>query len=87
MQVMVFKPEQEEAACEWLDHWTSKMIEVSGYGRLHQYVNYGRSAKLKVTASPTEALYGYDDWRLEKLRRLKHEYDPQNWWRWYQPLI
>jgi hypothetical protein len=61
-----------------LDYWKQRFIETSGYGRLQQYVNYGNTL---------EALYGYESWRLEKLRHLKQKYDPDNLFRWYQPIV
>ncbi|KAI7778552.1 hypothetical protein LA080_001973 [Diaporthe eres] len=68
-----------------LDEWKRKFINVSGYGRLQQYVNYGNTTS--TMPDPPEALYGYEPWRLERLRGLKKLYDPDNVFRWYQPLI
>ncbi|KAK8054298.1 FAD-linked oxidoreductase alt4 [Apiospora saccharicola] len=51
---------------DWLSEQQDKFIKTSGYGRLQQYVNYGHGSK-----DPPEALYGYEQWRLQKLRRLK----------------
>ncbi|KAK8051554.1 fad fmn-dependent oxygenase oxidase [Apiospora rasikravindrae] len=67
-----------------LNGWKSRFIETSGYGELHQYVNYGNTTS--TMKDPPEALYG-EPWRLEKLRGLKRRYDPNNVFRWYQPLI
>lgn len=68
-----------------LDHWKQRFIDTSGYGRLQQYVNYGNSTA--TMKDPLEALYGYEPWRLERLRSLKQRYDPDNQFRWYQPII
>lgn len=68
-----------------LDKWKRQFIDVSGYGRLQQYVNYGNTTS--TMQDPPEALYGYEPWRLQKLRALKHKYDPENVFRWYQPLL
>lgn len=68
-----------------LDAWKSNFVHVSGYGQLRQYVNYGNTTT--TVQDPPEALYGYEPWRLEKLRMLKRKYDPDNVFRWYQPLI
>ncbi|OBR06216.1 6-hydroxy-d-nicotine oxidase [Colletotrichum higginsianum IMI 349063] len=68
-----------------LDRWKREFITTSGYGRLQQYVNYGNTTS--SMRDPPEALYGYEPWRLEKLRALKRQYDPENVFRWYQPLI
>lgn len=68
-----------------LDEWKKAFVEVSGYGRLQQYVNYGNTTS--TTRDQPEALYGYEPWRLERLRKLKKQYDPDNVFRWYQPLM
>ncbi|UQC74785.1 FAD binding domain-containing protein [Colletotrichum lupini] len=76
-----FKPKFEEH----LDRWKKEFIATSGYGRLQQYVNYGNTTT--TMKDPPEALYGYEPWRLEKLRALKQRYDPDNVFCWYQPLV
>ncbi|TEA15221.1 FAD-linked oxidoreductase alt4 [Colletotrichum sidae] len=68
-----------------LDRWKKAFIATSGYGRLQQYVNYGNTTS--TMRDPPEALYGYEPWRLGKLRGLKKVYDPDNVFRWYQPLM
>ncbi|TDZ74705.1 FAD-linked oxidoreductase alt4 [Colletotrichum trifolii] len=68
-----------------LDRWKKAFIATSGYGRLQQYVNYGNTTS--TMRDPPEALYGYESWRLDKLRALKKVYDPDNVFRWYQPLM
>ncbi|KAK1689680.1 FAD binding domain-containing protein [Colletotrichum godetiae] len=70
---------------EHLDRWKKEFIATSGYGRLQQYVNYGNTTS--SMRDPPEALYGYEPWRLEKLRALKQLYDPDNVFCWYQPLV
>jgi hypothetical protein len=68
-----------------LDHWKQRFVETSGYGRLQQYVNYGNTTS--SLQDSLEALYGYEPWRLEKLRLLKQKYDSNNMFRWYQPIV
>ncbi|KAF4624419.1 hypothetical protein G7Y89_g13752 [Cudoniella acicularis] len=75
-------PVDEELIDEWLSKQQDTFVATSGYGRLQQYVNYGHGSK-----DPPEALYGYEPWRLEKLRRLKNEFDPEGWFNGYQPFI
>jgi len=75
-------PVDEDLIDEWLSTQQDKFIETSGYGRLQQYVNYGHGSK-----DLPEALYGYEPWRLEKLRKLKKELDPEGWFNGYQPLL
>lgn len=77
--------EDREAFEGHLDKWKRQFIDVSGYGRLQQYVNYGNTTS--TMEDPPEALYGYEPWRLQKLRALKRKYDPENVFRWYQPLF
>ncbi|KAI4138072.1 MAG: hypothetical protein L6R39_006979 [Caloplaca ligustica] len=50
-------------------------------GNWSAYPNYANGDE------PTEALYGYESWRLEKLRGLKAKYDPQNRFRFYNPIV
>ncbi|EUC49785.1 hypothetical protein COCMIDRAFT_22563 [Bipolaris oryzae ATCC 44560] len=77
--------EDRQAFENHLDYWKQRFIEKSGYGRLQQYVNYGNSTA--TMKDPLEALYGYEPWRLERLRYLKQKYDPDNQFRWYQPIV
>jgi hypothetical protein len=49
-------------------------------GKLNAYVNYANGDEGQ------EAMYGYESWRLEKLRHLKGEYDPLNRFGWYAPI-
>lgn len=79
------KLEYRDAFEAHIDQWKKRFIKTSGYGRLQQYVNYGNTTS--TMRDPPEALYGYEQWRLEKLRRMKHIYDPDNVFRWYQPLV
>ncbi|ORY71065.1 uncharacterized protein BCR38DRAFT_415840 [Pseudomassariella vexata] len=47
------------------------------------YVNYA----LNHPYETLEAIYGYEPWRLERLRGLKAKYDPQNRFRYYVPIL
>ncbi|KUJ20849.1 FAD/FMN-dependent oxygenase/oxidase [Mollisia scopiformis] len=67
---------------EWLSNQQDMWIESSGYGRLQQYVNYGHGSK-----DPPESLYGYEPWRLAKLKALKAELDPEGRFNGYQPFV
>jgi hypothetical protein len=49
-------------------------------GKLHAYVNYANGDE------GVEAMYGYESWRLEKLSKLKGEYDPLRRFGWYAPI-
>jgi hypothetical protein len=48
--------------------------------RLKAYVNYAHGDE------PLGAVYGWEEWRLEKLRRLKEKWDPKNRMRYYVPI-
>ncbi|KAI0452945.1 hypothetical protein F5B21DRAFT_505852 [Xylaria acuta] len=47
---------------------------------LRAYVNYADGDE------PLPAVYGWEDWRLEKLRKLKARWDPKNKMRYYVPI-
>ncbi|ROT38916.1 FAD-binding domain-containing protein [Sodiomyces alkalinus F11] len=47
------------------------------------YVNYATGYDFETL----EGIYGREPWRLEKLLRLKAEYDPNNRFRFYVPLV
>ncbi|KAI1336223.1 hypothetical protein F5Y15DRAFT_208138 [Xylariaceae sp. FL0016] len=47
------------------------------------YVNYAKGTSWETN----EAIYGYETWRLDKLRRLKAQYDPDNRFSYYVPII
>ncbi|OLN87860.1 6-hydroxy-D-nicotine oxidase 1 [Colletotrichum chlorophyti] len=49
--------------------------------RLRAYVNYAHGKE------SLEAVYGWDEWRLEKLKRLKEKWDPENRMRFYNPIV
>lgn len=54
---------------------------LSGTGKkLVAYVNYVRGDE------SLEAIYGYEPWRLERLRKLKAEYDPSGRFNYYAPI-
>ncbi|KAI1735259.1 FAD-binding domain-containing protein [Xylaria scruposa] len=46
------------------------------------YVNYAAGQKYESIKS----IYGYEPWRLERLRRLKAQYDPHNRFRFFVPI-
>jgi hypothetical protein len=49
--------------------------------KLEAYVNYARGDE------SVEAVYGYEPWRLEKLRKLKKEYDPHGRFNFFAPIV
>ena len=48
--------------------------------RMIAYVNYAHGDE------SLESIYGYDSWRLDRLRRLKKEYDPEGRFNFYSPI-
>ncbi|KAK3399544.1 hypothetical protein B0T20DRAFT_165070 [Sordaria brevicollis] len=73
--------ELENAASDW-------MTEIAGYWNAGQpsrkptsYVNYANGGE------SLESIYGYESWRLNKLRALKAKYDPFNRFRFYNPIV
>ncbi|KAJ6128717.1 CAZyme family AA7 [Penicillium samsonianum] len=45
------------------------------------YVNYASGRE------SLEAIYGYEPWRLERLRKLKAKYDPEGRFSYYNPIV
>ncbi|KAK2037944.1 FAD-binding domain-containing protein [Colletotrichum somersetense] len=52
----------------------------SGYDRLYVYQNYANEDE------PLSALYGYDEWRHERLTSLKNKFDPRGFFDGYHPV-
>lgn len=55
------------------------MNRTSGYDKLHVYQNYAH-------AEPLQAFYGYESWRVERLRGLKRKFDAGNVFGGYHPI-
>lgn len=47
------------------------------------YVNYAQGYQYETL----ESVYGYESWRLERLRSLKATYDPENRFRFFVPIM
>lgn len=47
------------------------------------YVNYAIGHDYETL----DSIYGYEPWRLDRLRSLKAIYDPQNRFRFFVPII
>lgn len=52
----------------------------SGSAELHTYVNYAHGNET------LQELYGYESWRLPKLKTLKNKYDPSGKFNFYAPI-
>ncbi|CAL8580015.1 hypothetical protein XPA_005748 [Xanthoria parietina] len=66
------------------EEWGTKartLVQSGTNGRpLSAYVNYAHGDE------PLEAVYGYEPWRLARLRKLKKRYDPDFKFRFYNPI-
>ena len=51
-----------------------------GSSELHAYVNYAHGDETM------QEMYGYEDWRQQRLKALKMEYDPQGKFSFYAPI-
>jgi FAD/FMN-containing dehydrogenase len=54
--------------------------EADGSTELHAYVNYAHGDET------LQEMYGYEDWRQQKLKALKKEYDPHGKFNFYAPI-
>lgn len=57
------------------------LVNGNADGELHAYINYANGDE------SLEEVYGHQAWRLEKLRRLKKQYDPENKFGYYSPIV
>ncbi|KAL8996038.1 MAG: hypothetical protein Q9169_004350 [Polycauliona sp. 2 TL-2023] len=71
-----------EIADNWAREWRDRLSspEVSGYDRMIIYQNYGHGDE------PITALYGYEQWRHERLTNLKRTYDPRGQFNAYHAI-
>ncbi|KAI1353360.1 hypothetical protein F5Y01DRAFT_312850 [Xylaria sp. FL0043] len=75
-------PGLADAADAWARDMRDKFAlpEICGYDRLQIYQNYGHGDE------PLSALYGYEDWRHERLTALKKKYDPRGLFNGYHAI-
>lgn len=79
---MTYEPNAtlDDAAWDYAGQIRDVLIE--GTNKTYEaYVNYARGDET------TEELYGYEPWRLERLRSLKSEYDPHGKFNFFAPII
>ncbi|KAI0882904.1 uncharacterized protein GGS22DRAFT_195620 [Annulohypoxylon maeteangense] len=74
--------EVADAADSWALGMRNKFAQpdVSGYDRLQIYQNYAHGDE------PLSALYGYEEWRHERLTKLKNTYDPHGFFNGYHAI-
>lgn len=71
----------DQQAWEFGNRMRDAVAEDAGVkGKASAYVNYG------IGDESLEGMYGFESWRLEKLRRLKREYDPEGRFSWHKPI-
>ncbi|RYP04524.1 hypothetical protein DL764_004386 [Monosporascus ibericus] len=70
-------------ADEWVRGWRDELVDPqhSGYDIQPAYVNYAHGDE------PLESMYGYEPWRLERLRSLKQRYDPHGFFNHYNSFL
>lgn len=71
----------EDAAFEWATEVAAQWNGGQPERLPNTYVNYAMSV------DPVEQWYGHEPWRLERLRDLKATYDPNNRFRFYNPIV
>ncbi|OTB15810.1 hypothetical protein K445DRAFT_317456 [Daldinia sp. EC12] len=71
------------AADAWARSLRDEVVkpEYSGYDIESIYMNYAHGNE------KLEAMYGYEPWRLERLRSLKRRYDPKGFFNFYNSVL
>ncbi|KAF4457203.1 hypothetical protein F53441_767 [Fusarium austroafricanum] len=81
---ILYKPNTalDAAAQEHGEKLRQHLLEASGDPEhLRAYVNYAHGFE------SLESMYGYEPWRIEKLKALKKKWDPENRMRFYAPIV
>jgi hypothetical protein len=67
--------------------WAKESTDIWNAGQPNRkpklYVNYAMGHDYETL----ESVYGYDAWRLKRLRSLKKAYDPENRFRFFVPIV
>ncbi|KAK5994064.1 FAD-linked oxidoreductase virI [Cladobotryum mycophilum] len=71
----------EKEAWDWAFEVRDQWNEGQPGRTVNAYVNYANGFE------PLEQMYGHEQWRLDRLRSLKAKYDPQNRFRYYNPIV
>jgi hypothetical protein len=77
---MIYAPEGDARDREAAIYGERMRDALRGGQPLEAYVNYALGTESQ------EALYGYEPWRLEELRRLKREFDPDGKFSFYNGI-
>ena len=73
-------PELDEKAAKLGNDLRQILYEGSGRSELHTYVNYAYGDE------SLQNMYGYEEWRQERLLSLKNKYDPDRKFSFYSPI-
>lgn len=73
-------PALDEVVSGYGENARALLHETSGYKNPRVYANYGHGDEAP------EDLYGYEKWRIEKLRDLKRRFDPEGVFNYYNPV-
>lgn len=73
-------PELEKTAATLGEDLRQILHEGSGQSELHTYVNYAFGDE------STRNMYGYEQWRQDRLLSLKNKYDPERKFSFYAPI-
>ncbi|PWY90260.1 putative FAD-dependent oxygenase [Aspergillus sclerotioniger CBS 115572] len=73
-------PELDAQAVQIGNKLRQELLKGSGSPELHAYVNYASGTE------SLENLYGFEPWRLKRLKELKAKYDPQGRFGYYAPI-
>ncbi|KAI1377706.1 FAD binding domain-containing protein [Hypoxylon crocopeplum] len=83
--IVFFSAVMQEGSEDQVHEWANEIRDLWNAGqpgrRPTTYLNYA------IGDESLEALYGYEPWRLERLRGLKAKYDPHNRFRFYNPIV
>ncbi|KAI2620857.1 hypothetical protein GGS21DRAFT_541800 [Xylaria nigripes] len=72
---------QEGAAWEWAKEIQNEWNAGQPERTVNVYVNYANGME------SIEERYGHEAWRIERLQNLKAKYDPQNKFRFFNPIV
>ncbi|KAJ9610002.1 hypothetical protein H2200_006332 [Cladophialophora chaetospira] len=80
--VMVYLPDAklDVAAVKHGQHLRELLLQGSGSTELKAYVNYAHGDE------SLGSMYGFEPWRLDRLRKLKKLYDPEEKFSFYAPI-
>ncbi|KAJ5691615.1 FAD-binding domain-containing protein [Penicillium malachiteum] len=71
----------EDFARDWARQTRDTWNAGQSSGRPTSYVNYAFGDE------SMESMYGYEPWRVQRLRDLKAQYDPENRFAYYNPIV